>query len=66
MVDIIKKSLDIYINYIVESVHLRQFVTHGNGILSATIRSETITVPIKLGFAYRLHDLQHALLYNPI
>jgi hypothetical protein len=66
VVDVIEKSFNVHIDYIVKLVHLGKSIRIGNRIFCAPTRSEPIRVLIELCFADWLHDLQNTLLYYSV
>ena len=66
MVYIIKESLYIEFNDIMQMGDLQQPIRSIYGIFHRTVRTKTIAIITKLGFTYRLHDLLNTLLYQPV
>lgn len=66
MVHVVKEPLDVYIYDIMEIASLHILMNLGDCVLLVPVRAEPVAVVVEFSLTYRLHDLQYALLYQPV
>lgn len=66
VVHIVEEPLDVYIYDIVEIASLHILMNLSDCVLLVPVRAESIAMVVEFSLTYRLHDLQYALLYQPV
>ncbi len=57
MIDVIEKSFNIKVYYVIHMLYLYQSHTLSDGMFSGSIRTESVKIIAEFCLAYRLHDL---------
>ena len=66
VVHVVEEPLNVYIYNIMEIASLHIFMNLGDCVLLVPVRAEPVAVVVEFRLTYRLHDLQYALLYQPV
>ena len=57
MIDVIEKSFNIKVYYVIHMLYLYQSHTLCDGVFSGSVRTESVRIIAEFCLAYRLHDL---------